>query len=174
MLERMVKLDKISRAEADAARRTPITILKRGRLSVQENYAMAIVEEDLEVLLSEEQQAQGGFKIYTTIDPALQKAAQTAVDAQCRKVESRGGYAHPRRASFEALPEEEKTQTPYLQGAAVLIDNVTGGIRAIVGGRDFAESRSNRARDANDRLAPRSKRSFTHGLRSRDVAGYGD
>ena len=152
VLDRMVQLDRITRVEAEAARRTPVTVLKRGRLSVQENYAMAIVQEDLEVLLSEEQQAQGGFKIYTTIDPALQKAAQAAVDAQCRKVESRSGYAHPRRANFEALPEEEKTQTPYLQGAALVIDNLTGGIRAIVGGRNYGESPFNRAREAKRQI----------------------
>lgn len=152
VLERMVKLDKITRSEADAVRRTPITVLKRGRLSVQENYAMATVEEDLEVLLTDEQQAQGGLKIYTTIDPALEKAAQAAVEAHCRKIENRTGYAHPRRANFEALSEEERAHTPYLQGAAVVIDNATGAFRAIVGGRDYGESPFNRARVAKRQI----------------------
>ncbi len=35
--------------------------------------------------------------------------------------------------------------TPYLQGALVMIDNRTGGIRALVGGRDYAESTYDRA-----------------------------
>ena len=35
--------------------------------------------------------------------------------------------------------------TPYLQGALVAIDNRSGGIRALVGGRDYAESKLNRA-----------------------------
>jgi penicillin-binding protein 1A len=119
---------------------------------VQENYAMATVQEDLEVLLNEEQVAQGGMKIYTTIDPTLQKAAEAGLDANLRKVEARAGYAHPRRAQFEALPDDEKTRTPYLQGAAVVIDNATGAIRAIVGGRDYGESPYNRARESRRQI----------------------
>jgi len=152
VLERMVKIDMISAKEAANARQTPISISRRGRLSVQENYAMATVQEDLEVLMTEEQQAQGGMKIYTTIDPALQKAAEAALESNLRKVEARAGFAHPRRAGFEALPDDEKTRTPYLQGALVVIDNATGAIRAIMGGRDFSESPFNRARESRRQI----------------------
>src|SRR6202011_4458522 len=34
---------------------------------------------------------------------------------------------------------------PYLEGAVVAIDNTSGGIRALVGGRDYAQSKFNRA-----------------------------
>ena len=34
---------------------------------------------------------------------------------------------------------------PYLEGALVAIDNASGGIRALVGGRDYAQSKFNRA-----------------------------
>ena len=34
---------------------------------------------------------------------------------------------------------------PYLEGAVVCIDNSSGGIRALVGGRDYAQSKFNRA-----------------------------
>ena len=34
---------------------------------------------------------------------------------------------------------------PYLEGAVVVIDNASGGIRALVGGRDYAQSKFNRA-----------------------------
>jgi penicillin-binding protein 1A len=44
------------------------------------------------------------------------------------------------------LPDDEKTRTPYLQGAAMVIDHRDGAIRAIVGGRDYGESPYNRAR----------------------------
>ena len=148
VLERLAKLDKITANQAEAAHRTPIAISKKGRLSVQENYAMEQVRDDLETLVSDELQAVGGLKIFTTIDPALEKAAQSAVDSELRKVEQRPGYAHPTRAAFASLPDEEKTRTPYLQGAAVVIENKSGAIRAIVGGRDYAESQFNRAREA--------------------------
>ena len=32
---------------------------------------------------------------------------------------------------------QKNTESPYVQGALVAIDNETGGIRAVVGGREF-------------------------------------
>ena len=146
VLDRLVKLEKITLAEGEAAKKSSIALSKRPRLQLQENYALDAVREDLEILLSDEQQADGGMKIYTTIDPVLQRAAEQAVDANLRKVEQRAGYNHPKRAAFASLPDEEKTRTPYLQGAALVIDQRDGGVRAIVGGRDYGESPFNRAR----------------------------
>ena len=34
---------------------------------------------------------------------------------------------------------------PYLEGAVVCIDNASGGVRALVGGRDYSQSKFNRA-----------------------------
>jgi penicillin-binding protein 1A len=106
---------------------------------------MDMVQRELDILLTDEQQAEGGFRIYTTIDPALQKSAEVAVDAQLRKIEARPGYAHPKRADFSDEARKEELPTPYLQGALVAIDNRSGGIRALIGGRDYAESKLNRA-----------------------------
>ncbi len=148
VLTRLETLGKISPAEAAAAKKAKISISKRGKLSLQENYAMEAVREDLERLLTDEQQAVGGFQIYTTIDPVLQRAAESSLDTRLRKIEQSDGYAHPKRANFGAMSDEDKQQTPYLQGAVMVIDNATGGVRAIVGGRNYAESQYNRAREA--------------------------
>ena len=145
VLERMVKVGKLSRLQADAARETPITLAKKRLLSAQENYAMDAVRRDLDQLLSDEQRDDGGLKIYTTIDPVLQRAAELSVDAQLRKIEAKPGYAHPKKADFSDEAQAQELQTPYLQGALVAIDNRSGGIRALVGGRDYAESKLNRA-----------------------------
>ncbi len=145
VLARLVKLGKISEREAREAREAALTVLKKRTTLVQENYAMDAVGRELNVLLTDDQRAEGGLKVYTTIDPVLQKAAQAAVEAELRKVEQRPGYAHPRRADFSAEAKEEEQPTPYLQGALVAIDNKTGGIRALVGGRDYSESKLNRA-----------------------------
>ncbi len=47
---------------------------------VQENYAMDAVQNELSGLLTDEQTDEGGLKIYTTIDPELQKLATQAVE----------------------------------------------------------------------------------------------
>ncbi len=145
VLERMVELKKIDAGMAKRARSAPIALARRRQLGTQENYAMDMVQRELDILLTDEQQAEGGFKIYTTIDPALQKAAEVAVDAQLRKIEARPGYMHPKRADFSDEARKEELPTPYLQGALVAIDNRSGGIRALIGGRDYAESKLNRA-----------------------------
>ena len=147
VLERMVKLEKISEEEADKAREAALLKLAKKRpFAAQENYAMDLVQRELDELLTDEQQAYGGMKIYTTIDPALQKVAEVALDADLRKVEANGRATSIRgRRTSPRRRRRRKTATPYLQGALVVIDNASGGIRALVGGRDFSESQYNRA-----------------------------
>ena len=84
--------------------------------------------------------AQGGLKVYTTLDPDLQRAAEKIVEDGIESIEKRRGYDHDRRG--EANAKE------YLQGALVAMDPHTGAVRAMVGGRDFADSRFNRATQA--------------------------
>ena len=144
VLKRMAELKMITEKQADTALKQKVAIANR-RVIAQENYAMDMVKHMLDELLSDDQIEDGGLKIYSTIDPALQKAAETALDAQLRKVEQKPGYAHPKRSQFTETQREENAATPYLQGAAIVIDNRSGGIRAIVGGRDYRESTFNRA-----------------------------
>jgi penicillin-binding protein 1A len=145
VLNRMVKLHKISSTDAERARKAGLAISKTRPLTAQENYAMDAVRRELDLLLSDDQRDDGGMKIYTTIDPALQSRAEKSVDAQLKKVEARPGYSHPKKADFSKEAKDEEQQPPYLQGALVVIDNRSGGIRALVGGRDFSESKYNRA-----------------------------
>lgn len=145
VLERMVKLKVITASQAAVAQGSKLLISKRHPLQMQDNYVMDAIVRDLNTFLTDDQRAQGGLKIYTTIDPVLQKSAEQAVEVQLRKVEARPGYNHPRRAEFTDQQREEKVKPPYLQGAAVVIDNRFGGIRALVGGRAYAESEFNRA-----------------------------
>ncbi len=148
VLDRLVKEDKLTAAKAEEVKQDPLVVSKKRLLSAQENYAMDAVRRELDLLLSDDQRDDGGLKIYTTIDPVLQKAAEKSIDVQLRKVEARPGYNHPKRADFSQQAKEEEQQTPYLQGAVMVIDNHSGGIRAVVGGRDFSESKYNRATQA--------------------------
>ena len=71
-------------------------------------------------------------------------------EGACRTIEQRRGYAYkPRARDGDASRVEGRSRTPdYLQGALVAIDPETGHVRALVGGRDFGESRFNRAAQA--------------------------
>ncbi len=145
VLARMTKLGKIEEGEADRAREESVKMAKRRPFAAQENYAMDLVIRELDELLTDAQKENGGMKIYTTIDPGLQKKAEETLDAELRKIEARPGYKHPKKADFTAAAKAAQEAPPYLQGALVVIDNASGGIRALVGGRDFSESQYNRA-----------------------------
>ncbi|MEO5904499.1 MAG: PBP1A family penicillin-binding protein [Gemmatimonadaceae bacterium] len=84
--------------------------------------------------------AQGGYRIYTALDPALQVAAVSSLTEGLAEVEARAGYSHPTTAGTG-------NQSDYLQGVAVALDPTTGDVRALVGGRDYRQSQFDRAID---------------------------
>ena len=171
VLDRMVALKKITPAEAEDAKRTKIVTHPKRLPQIQENYAMDAVQRDLNLLLTQDQIDNGGLSIYTTLDPAVQNAAQDGLETQLTKIEHQSNFHHPLKASYKP-PEngEGDSAMPYLEGAVVVIDNVSGGVRALVGGRDYAQSKFNRA------LAPANRQvgsafkpfvytvAFSHGL----------
>ena len=95
-----------------------------------------------------------GLRIYTTLDIDLQQAAERALEAQLEGIEggAYGPFPHSTYAQYLASrpdqPQERTSTTPYLQGAFVAMDAETGEIRAMVGGRDFDDSKFNRATQA--------------------------
>ena len=80
---------------------------------------------------------QGGLRVFATIDMAMQESAETIVDESLKALTTRrAAAARRRRAADDQQP---------LQAAVVALDPQTGYVRAMVGGRDFAESPFNRA-----------------------------
>lgn len=75
--------------------------------------------------------SEGGLQVYTTIDPAMQRAAEAAVAASLAEID-------------RTLAKGRADNAP-LQAALVAIDPATGGVRALVGGRDFTASSYDRA-----------------------------
>ena len=171
VLDRMVALKKISLQQAEEAKRIKIVTHPKRMPQIQENYAMDAVQRHLNQLLTQDQIDNGGLSIYTTLDPTVQNSAQDALEKQLTKIEHQSNFHHPLKADYKP-PEngEGDSAMPYLEGAVVVIDNTSGGIRALVGGRDYAQSKFNRA------LAPANRQvgsafkpfvytiAFSHGL----------
>jgi penicillin-binding protein 1A len=88
---------------------------------------------------------EGGLKIFTTIAGPLQAAAEKSVAARLAQTETRPGYPHQPMSAFEGAVLDSAKSAPYLEAAAIALDNSTGGIRAIVGGRDYSRSKFHRA-----------------------------
>ena len=96
---------------------------------------------------------QGRMRVFTTIDPDMQKAAEAAVVSSVREIESRiRPPSRPRRSHLRASATAGQAgaasppeQSEPLQASLIAIDPTTGEVRAIVGGRDIASVGLNRA-----------------------------
>jgi penicillin-binding protein 1A len=80
-----------------------------------------------------------GLRVYTTLDPVLQRAATEALASVTAEFEKRPGYRHP------TLAKHATGTSGYLQGAVVAMEPYSGEVRALIGGRDYSESAFNRA-----------------------------
>ena len=90
-----------------------------------------------------------GLRIFTTLDVEMQRAAQEAMEWGWRRIEERPEFEHPPYQEFADREETfESGLTPYVQGSFVALDPLTGGVRAMIGGRDFRHSKFNRATQA--------------------------
>jgi penicillin-binding protein 1A len=107
---------------------------------------MAAVRRDLRAIMEKTELEDGGLEIHTTFDLRLQQAAEQAVESRLRAIERTPGYPHRTMAQFEAGGFKSKGKRPdYLQAAVVMIDNSSGAVRAMVGGRNHQHSQFNRA-----------------------------
>jgi penicillin-binding protein 1A len=144
----------ISEADANLARGYPLELARRSEAGDVAPYFVEWVRQQLENQFGQRLYEQG-LKVYTTLDVDLQSAAERALENQMRAIES-GRYGAYKHMSFETylsrIAERESeggaANSPYLQGAFVAMDPRTGAVRALVGGRDFDDSKFNRATQA--------------------------
>jgi penicillin-binding protein 2D len=87
----------------------------------------------------------GGYRIYTSLDPILQNAAMAALLDETAAAESQPGYSHARYSPGRRTKPTRTTD--YLQGMVVALDPTSGDVKALVGGRDYADSQFDRAVD---------------------------
>jgi penicillin-binding protein 1A len=90
-----------------------------------------------------------GLRVHTSLDLEMQRLAQAAMDSGWARIEQTPGFRHPTYAATIAdADRRESTETPYLQGMFIAMDALTGEVRALIGGRDFNDSKFNRATQA--------------------------
>jgi penicillin-binding protein 1A len=91
----------------------------------------------------------GGLVVHTTLDLDIQAAAEISMEEGWAAIEARPGFEHPVYADYADQTDAfESGETPYLQGLLIALDPHTGGVKAMVGGRDFRHSKFNRATQA--------------------------
>lgn len=90
-----------------------------------------------------------GLRVFTSLDLEMQRGAQAAMDSGWARIERMPGFRAP---TYDAVMADEDREpaadTPYLQGLFIALDAATGDVRALVGGRDYTDSKFNRATQA--------------------------
>lgn len=145
VLKRMSDIGLITGAQRDEAQAEELVTVSKTRISLEDNWAMDAILRDLDMVLDPGQMDAGGLKIYSTIDGRLQKFAEESVARRLREIESQPGYPHRPAGAFAGKALDAEKSAPYLEAAALAMDNESGGIRAIVGGRDYGRSKFHRA-----------------------------
>ncbi len=143
VLKRMVAAGRITAPQSEDAQLEKIVIQPQANTPTtrESSWALDAVRRDLDRILDDSDFDVGGFQIYTTIDAKLQSISEAAIDRRLSDIEKSPGYLHPTKATYK----KSQGAPAYLQGALVTVDNDSGAIISIVGGRNFTHSQYNRA-----------------------------
>jgi penicillin-binding protein 1A len=157
VLELMYKEGYITRRECIEAKLEPIILAQSTSAhTVLAPYFSEYVRQQIIDRYGYDVVYSGGLKVYTTLDLDMQQAAEAAVAEGLQALDKKHGVGTARTAGDETLPEDMQAAmkagiipaaaaTDAVQAALVAIDPETGEIKAMVGGRDFAQSEFNRA-----------------------------
>src|ERR1051326_2924465 len=154
-LTRMRDLGFIDNAQCSAAQTSELLVGNRQNAQGQ-NYAVDYIRQQVISAVGWDRAMNEGFRIHTTIDGDLQKVAEESLRTSLDKAEQHSGYDHQTYAEYAARFKQAKSSgtasaqpaPDYLQGALIGIDNATGGILVLVGGRDFEHNQYDRALQA--------------------------
>ncbi len=150
VLNRMVQEAFISQTEAETYSQMPIPTER----ATSSNTAAPYFEEWVRQILDDRFGSKlytSGLRIFTTLDVGIQEAAELSMREGWDRIEARPGFEHATFADYQDSVVSENPQVnslKYVQGLLVALDPWTGGVRAMIGGRDFEFSKFNRATQA--------------------------
>lgn len=158
VLQRMVAEKFVTAQEAAAADSEPIPTEKSTLFSSHGAYFVEYVRQQLEPKYGTAQLWKGGMKIYTTLDLAMQVPAEDIMEKYLSKYDQDAAKVRAQEPAKDASASDVAKSSVPLQGAFVLLDTRTGAIKAMIGGRNFRDSKFNRitqaARQAGSTFKP--------------------
>ena len=126
----------ITAEQATGAKKTPLQIVGGGLEGSTAPYFVDMVKDHLLDRFSESDLLSQSFRVYTTLDPELQRAASDAIDLGAKSIDTQ-------LAKRYARWKKEGQPAPQAQIAMVVLDPHSGEIKALIGGRDYGESQLN-------------------------------
>jgi penicillin-binding protein 1B len=144
VLDSMVETHAITQADAEKAKATPLKLAPPNVEASDAPYFVDLVRDTLINKLNEREMNDQSYRIYTTLDPELQKAAAQAVESGIKLVDEQVTKLRTKRVKIGKGKYETTVQPgPPAQVALVAIDPHTGEVLALVGGRNYGSSQLN-------------------------------
>lgn len=135
VIQQMLDMGRLTPEQAKRATATMPAIAKGGTSGPRARYFSDEVRREIEAEIPEAQRTSDGLRIITTLDPWLQKRAESAIEQGLARLEKdRPGLVRKRGGPIEAC--------------LIALRPGTGEILALVGGRDYGESQFNRITQA--------------------------
>jgi penicillin-binding protein 1B len=144
VLTQMLENKYITEEQLEAAKHATLKIVHTAGSASEAPYFVDMVKDHLLDKYSENELLSQNFRVYTTLDPALQRAAAAAVDAGVKNVDLLLAKKYEKWRK-EAAKKGSSEAIPQVQIALVAIDPKTGEIKALIGGRDYGQSQLNHA-----------------------------
>lgn len=144
-LDRMLTMGFIDTARRDAIIAAPVKLTSETQRDNQPSYALQAIRRELDTILDDRDIRLGGLHVHTTLDAAWQDRLDTELTRAVSDLEREKSWKHPTRAAHHA-----GTDPAYVQYAAVTTETRSGAILALIGGRDFQDSRFDRTRSSRD------------------------
>jgi penicillin-binding protein 1B len=146
VLDSMVETRAITKAEAEKAKATPLKLAPPNVEASDAPYFVDLVRDQLISKLNEREINDQSYRIYTTLDPDLQRAAAQAVETGIKLVDEQVAKMRTKRVKVGKNKYETTVQPgPQAQVALVAMDPHTGEVLALVGGRNYGFSQLNHA-----------------------------
>ena len=154
ILSLMAQQGLVREEDAEAAKAYPLELADGARVTREAPYFVEWIRQQLYDRYGTDIYEKG-FRVYTTLDPDIQAAADSALMAQLEWVDRHPAYSGVTYEEARGWPPDSLYQVsrggaemPYVQGMFIALDVATGDVRALIGGRDFDDSEFNRATQA--------------------------
>ncbi len=141
VLKRMLIEEVITQKEYNEAIKTEIVLIETKQNYSSADYFIEHIRKILEKKYGTTKLFASGMKIYTTIDMDLQTYADTILNKKLTAFENKNDY----EIKYEDFPADTTDIiTDYVQAGAITIENETGYVNVLIGGRNFNHSKFNR------------------------------
>jgi len=137
VLDSMVETGAITKDQAERAKAEPLHLTEASVDASEAPYFVDLVHEQLLQKLGERDFNREGLRIYTSLDPDLQREATAAVESTVHVIDEQVDKLHAHHKPGEAYV--------YPQVALVALNPHTGQVLALVGGRNYGASQLNHA-----------------------------